>query len=95
MPFADLPNVYLKDFGLTCVAAGGTFLGILDRPDDVLNMAGVNVTSTMYSLTAKTSDVTAAGLASGAAITVGGRAYVIRDLLSLDDGTFTNLTLSF
>ena len=95
MPLVDSPDVYLKDFGVSCSASGHSFLGIFDRPDDVMNMAGVNVISTMYQLTVKTSDVQAAGLASGAAITVNGTPYVVRDAIALDDGTFTNLTLSY
>jgi hypothetical protein len=95
MSLVDTPDVYLRDFGVSCVAAGHTFLGIFDRPDDVMNMGGVNVVSTMYALTVKTSDVVAASLLSGASITVNGTPYVVRDSLSLDDGTFTNLTLSF
>ncbi|MEO8804644.1 MAG: hypothetical protein ABI433_01065 [Burkholderiaceae bacterium] len=95
MAFVDAPDVYLRDFGVPCVAAARNFLGIFDRPDDVMNMGGVNIVSTMYALTVKTSDVVAAAILTGSAITVNGTAYVVRDSLAQDDGLFTVLTLSF
>lgn len=87
-------SVFLRDFGVTCVAGGRTFLGLLDTPDETMNMAGVNVVSTMYECTVQTTDAQAAALSSGSAITVAGQAFVIRDLLLFDDGAFTKLTLS-
>ena len=87
---------YLRDFGVPCSAGAYTFTGILDAPDDTLNMGagGVNVLSTMYVLLVKASDVLAGAIASGSAITVNGQAFVVRDVLSLEDAAFTNLTLS-
>ena len=91
---AENPLVFLQDFGVSCVAGGQTFLGVLDTPDETLNMADVNVISTMYCCTVRTSDVAAAGLSSGSAITVAGVSYVIRDVLLQDDGVFSHLSLS-
>lgn len=90
----ELHNIFLADFGVACSVGAVNFKGILDRPDETLNMAGVNVLSTMYALTIKTSDVAAAGIASGTAITVAGVAYVVRDVIAQDDGAFSVLTLS-
>lgn len=93
--FAENPDVFLQDFGVVCVSGGQTFRGLLDTPDETLNMGGVNVVSTMYVLTVKGSDVTLAGIASGVGVTVSGRAYVVRDVLQQDDGVFVHLTLSY
>lgn len=93
--FAENPDVFLQDFGVVCVSGGKTFRGLLDTPDETLNMGGVNVVSTMYVLTAKAADVTLAGISSGAGLTVGGRAHVVRDVLQQDDGVFVHLTLSY
>lgn len=78
----------------SCTANGFGFRGLLDTPDESLNQFGVNVLSTMYVLTCKSSDVASAGIASGAAITVGAAAYVVRDVMLVDDGAITHLTLS-
>jgi len=89
-------GLFLADFGQPCVATATSyaFTGILDTPDESMTMAGVAVLSTMYQLTARSSDVQAAGIASGAAITVGARPFVVRDVMLQDDGAFTTLTLS-
>lgn len=87
-------DVFLRDMGVPCVAGAYTFTGLFDQPDDQLSAAGINFLSTMYLVTAKAADVNAAGLASGSALTVNGIAYVVRDVMSVDDGAFTNLTLS-
>lgn len=92
--FAEDPAVFLRDFGLPCVANGVAFTGILDQPDDVLQHAGVNQLSTMYELTVSAASVGAAALRSGVSLTVAGLAYVIRDVMSVDDGAFFHLTLS-
>ena len=94
MAFVDVPDAYLRDFGVPCVAGGRGFLGIFDRPDEVMNMAGVNVLSTMYTLTVKTSDVAASAIVSNSAITVNNIAYIVRDTMTQDDGAFTAVTLS-
>jgi hypothetical protein len=95
MAFADLPDVYLKDFGVPCLSGAYAFLGIFDKPDETMNMAGVNVESTMYTLLVKTSDVAAGAIVGGGAITVAGTPYAIRDIFMQDDGLFSQLTLSF
>lgn len=92
--FAEQPDAFLRDFGVPCTAAGRSFTGILDTPDEGLSMAGVNVLSTMYTLVMTTADQVAAGITSGSGIAVNGVAYVVRDVLLQDDGTFTQLNLS-
>ena len=92
--FAENPDVFLRDFGVPCIAAGRGFSGILDTPDETMNMGGVNVLSTMYTLQCKTSDVLASAIVSGTAISVNAAAFVVRDVLSQDDGVFSQLTLS-
>ncbi|GLT20789.1 hypothetical protein GCM10007933_02410 [Zoogloea oryzae] len=87
-------DVFLADFGVVCTSGGQTFKGLLDTPDETLNMGGVNILSTMYVCTVKTDDATAAGLVSGCAIAVGGVAYLVRDVLLVDDGAFSHVTLS-
>lgn len=87
-------GVFVKDFGVPCICGTYSFTGILNIPDETLNMAGVNVLSTMYVLEVQTSDVLAAAIVSGTALTVNGQAFTVRDVLSVDDGTFTHLTLS-
>lgn len=92
--FDENLDTFLAEFGVPCSASGRSFLGILDKPDESLSMAGVNVLSTMYVCTVKTSEAMAASLASGRAITVNGTVFEIRDVMLEDDGAFTKLTLS-
>lgn len=90
----ETPDVFLRDFGVPCTSGGQAFTGILDTPDETLNMAGVNLLSTMYTLLIKTASVQLASLASGSSLVAGGTTFVVRDVLLQDDGLFTTLTLS-
>ena len=92
--FSENTGVFLKDFGVPCTAGAYAFTGILNVPDDTLSMGGVNVLSTMYLLIVKTSDVQGGAIASGSSLTVNAQAFVVRDVLSVDDGVFSHLTLS-
>lgn len=92
--FAENPDVFLQDMGVTCTKGAYSFKGLFDMPDQTMQMAGVNIISTMYQLTCKTSDVTAAAIVSGVAITVAGGTYVVRDVIQQDDGVFSALSLS-
>lgn len=94
MPLSENPDVFLRDFGVPCVANAQSFTGILDTPDETMNMGGVNVLSTMYTLRCKSASVTAAGIASGTAVTVNGVAFVVRDVILEDDGVFSHLSMS-
>lgn len=87
-------GIFLREFGVPCSCNQASFVGVLDTPTEVLNMGSVNVLSTMYSLLVQSSDVAAASIKSGAAVTVNGQAYVARDVLLQDDGAFSVVTLS-
>lgn len=89
------PDVFLQDFGVMCSSGGRAFMGLLDTPDETLNMGGINLISTMYVLAVKSTDVAQSAIVTGSAITVGGKPYVVRDVLQQDDGVFSNLTLSY
>jgi hypothetical protein len=92
--FTENPAVFVRDFGVPCSCGDYNFTGVLDVPDETLNMGGVNVLSTMYVLLVASADVVSAGIASASAIVVNGQAFVVRDVLSIDDGLFNQLTLS-
>lgn len=89
------PDVFLQDFGVMCSSGGRAFMGLLDTPDETLNMGGINLISTMYVLAVKSTDVAQSAIVTGSAITVGGKPYIVRDVLQQDDGVFSNLTLSY
>lgn len=92
---AENPDVFLQDFGVVCSSGGRAFMGLLDTPDETLNMGGINLISTMYVLAVKSTDVAQSAIVTGSAITVGGKPYIVRDVLQQDDGVFSNLTLSY
>lgn len=89
MALTDLPDVYLADFGVDCVAGSVTGKGILDMPSQVV--AGDMVLTTDYALTAKAADF--GNLIYGSEINVNGVPYTVREVRLLDDGTFCELAL--
>lgn len=91
--FSENPAVFLRDFGRACTAGAYAFTGILNAPGEVLSLSGVNVISTEYVLEVLSADVQAGAIVSGSSITVAGQAFVVRDVLQVDDGVFSNLTL--
>lgn len=92
--FAENPAVFLRDFGLPCVAGGHRFLALDDLPDQVIELAGVPVRTSLRQLTVAAADVTAAGLATGSSVVVEGRSRTVREVLALDDGAFFHVTYS-
>ncbi len=82
-------TLFLDDFGVSCTAGAVSALGILDMPTQVL--AGDMVLTTDYTLTARASDF--GGLLYGAAITVDGVNYSVRETRKLDDGAFVEIAL--
>lgn len=88
------PAVFFADFGVPCSGAGVSFTGLLDKPDESLNMSGLSMLSTMYVLTVQAADLAAAAITSGSTVTVAGQPYTVRDCLSIDDGALYHLTLS-
>jgi hypothetical protein len=89
MAFTENLDVFLADFGVSCTAGAVTALGILNMPGEVLmnNM----VLTTDYTLTARVSDF--GNLIYGAAITIEGVQYTVRDNRLLDDGGFVEIAL--
>jgi hypothetical protein len=89
MALTDLPGSYLADFGVDCIAGNVTGLGILDMPMEVI--AGDQVLSTDYTLTAKAADF--GDLQYGSEISVNGVAYTVRETRLIDDGVFCQIGL--
>ena len=86
--------LFFADFGVPCSVGAINFTAIFDLPDDTWSAAGVNVQGTGYLLQARTSDIVAASITSGTNVTVNGTVYVVRDVMLIDDGAVTHLTLS-
>lgn len=82
-------DIFLQDFGVTCVSGGVTALAILDMPSQIV--ADGMVLTTDYTLTAKASDF--GTLKYDTAITVAGVAYTVRDTKFVDDGKFVEIAL--
>jgi riboflavin synthase alpha subunit len=89
MPLTEDLSGFFNDFGVSCTAGAVTALGILDMPTQVL--AGDQVLSTYYTLTAKASDF--GSLLYGDSITVAGVAYTVREARLIDDGAIVELGL--
>lgn len=81
--------IFLDDFGVSCTAGAVSALGILDMPTQVL--AGDQVLSTDYTLTAKASDF--GNLLYGSEINVNGVPYTVRETMLIDDGAFCQIGL--
>lgn len=82
-------SLFLNDFGVSCTAGAVSALGILDVPTQIL--AGDQILTTDYTLTARSVDF--GNLLYGAAITVGGVNYTVREVRQLDDGAFCEIAL--
>lgn len=92
--FIEDPSVFMADFGLPCTCGAYAFTGILNTPDETMNMGGVNIISTMYELLTASANVAAGAITSGVSLGVNGQAFTVRDVLLGDDGLFTRLSLS-
>lgn len=90
MALTEELSSFFNDFGVSCTAGAVSALGILDMPTQVL--AGDQVLSTDYTLTAKASDF--GNLLYGDSITVAGVAYTVREARLIDDGAIVELGLS-
>ena len=85
-------NAYLADFGVPCSAAGASFTGLLDQPDELMDVQRITAHIRQYLLTYKTADVT---LARDAAVVVNSVAYTVREApRQVDDGAFSRVLLS-
>jgi hypothetical protein len=85
VPAFDIPDVFLRDFGLPVRFGSTQAKGILDMPTEIV--AGGMVLTTDYSLTYRTSDLP--GLEYSSTVTVDGLQYTVREVRLQDDGVFS------
>ena len=90
MAFAEDLSVFLADFGVSVTAGAVSGFGVLDMPGDLV-LDGM-VISTDYSLRCEASKF--GDLLYGAAMTIDGNSYEVRDNRLVDDGAFCMITLS-
>jgi hypothetical protein len=83
-------SLFLADFGVTVTSGAVSGMGILDMPSQIV--ADGMVLTTDYKLTVRTSEF--GGLIYGAAVTVDGVNYQVREAMKVDDGQFTELMLT-
>jgi hypothetical protein len=92
MAFAEDLSVFLADFGVACSAGAVSFVGIVDQPDEILELARAGAVSRQYELTYRSDAVT---LTRGGAVTVAGVAYQVREApRQVDDGAFSRALLT-
>jgi len=89
MEISEDQTVYLADFGVSCTSGGTTAKAILEQPDLVL--AGNQIISTDYQLTARVSDF--GNLLAGSRITIDNSVYFVREVRKLDDGAFCEIAI--
>jgi hypothetical protein len=88
---------FLADFSQSCSAGAVQFMGLLDQPDELMQMQRgttlrASAHSSEYELTYATAHVT---LTRGLPVTVAGIAYSVREApRQIDDGVFSVVTLS-
>lgn len=91
MALTESLDLFLADFGVDVTLSGGSVVrAIFDHPDEVI--ADGMVMSTGYRLTVKSSAV--AALANGSTVTIAGSSYRVRSVRQLDDGSFSEVSLS-
>lgn len=85
-------EAFLADFGQPCTAGATAFVGLLDQPDEVLELTRAAAHSRQYQLTYRS---TAVALLRDAAVIVAGAAFVVREApRQVDDGAFSRVLLS-
>jgi len=85
-------GLMLEDFGEPCVAGATTFKGMLNEPDEIMNLTQADVMSRQYQLAYIT---TAATLKRGDSVTVSGRPFTVREApRQVGDGGFSTVLLS-
>lgn len=89
MALTENLDSFLADFGVSVTAGAVSALGILDMPMEVL--AGDQVLSTDYTLTARASDF--GDLVYGSEVNVNGVPYTVRETRLIDDGAFCQIGL--
>lgn len=92
MAFTEDTAAFLADWGRPCQAGAVSFTGMLDQPDELMQLQRASVHSRQYELTYRTSDVE---LQRSDAVTVDGQAYTVREApRQVDDGAFSRVLLS-
>jgi hypothetical protein len=89
MAFTEDLAVFLADFGVSVTAGAVSGSGLLDMPGELI--ADGMVITTDYTLRCEASKF--GGLIYGAAVTVDGVNYQVRDNRLVDDGKFCDITL--
>lgn len=89
MALTENLDSFLADFGVSVTAGAVSALGILDMPMEVI--AGDQVLSTDYTLTARASDF--GDLIYGSEVNVNGVPYTVRETRLIDDGAFCQIGL--
>jgi hypothetical protein len=89
MALTENLDAFLADFGVSVTAGAVSALGILDMPMEVI--AGDQVLSTDYTLTAKASDF--GDLVYGSQVNVNGVPYTVRETRLIDDGKLCQVGL--
>jgi hypothetical protein len=90
MAFTENLDVFLADFGVSVTAGAVSGFGILDMPGELV--ADGMIITTDYSLRCEASKF--GGLIYGAAITVDGNSYEVRENRLIEDGAFCMATLT-
>jgi hypothetical protein len=89
MALTENLDVFLADFGVSVVAGAVSGVGILDMPGELV--ADGMIITTDYSLRCEASKF--GGLIYGAAMTVDGVNYQVRENRLIEDGVFCEITL--
>lgn len=85
-------DAFLDDFGLPCMAEGTSFMGLLDQPDELLQVARAGAHSRQTLLTYRSDAVE---LAREVPVLVKGVAHVVREApRQLGDGAFSRVLLT-
>ena len=89
MAFTENLDVFLADFGVSVTAGAVSGSGLLDMPGELV--ADGMIITTDYSLRCEASKF--GGLIYGAAMTVDGVNYQVRENRLIEDGKFCSITL--
>jgi hypothetical protein len=87
-------DAFFEDHGKPCLIGLNQFVGILDQADADLSFGQSAVKSRNYGLLVKTSVANGLAIKHETVIDIDSIGYVVRAADLLDDGAFTQLTLS-
>lgn len=86
---AENLDLFFADFGVSFVAGAVSGMCILDQPGT--NILGNQVIEVGYQVIVKSSQF--GGLLYGAAVTVNGVAFVVKETMPVEDGAFSLISL--